>query len=90
MRIARRTLFVDMDELVKVFGLPEGVEILDIKKSQTYNEGFNFLLASAEEVYIGDLKVTTIEESNLNIRRIGLGSLRNARAELEAEKDRVK
>lgn len=89
MRIARRTLFVNMDELVKVLGLPEGVEILDVKNSQTYNEGFNFLLASAEVVYLGDLKVTTIEESNLNIRRIGLASLRNARARLESEKDRI-
>ncbi|MCR4362158.1 hypothetical protein NUG13_12535 [Bacillus subtilis] len=72
MKIARRDLFVGFEELEKLFGLPDGVEIEEIKKDKY---GWTIKLISAGEVLLGDTKVTIIQDREMHYRRIGLATL---------------
>jgi hypothetical protein len=56
MKIAKRTLKVTGEELAELFGLPEEVEVMAIRKSG--EDEFEFLLASAGEVFVGGKKIT--------------------------------
>lgn len=79
MKIAKRTLRVTNEELAKLFNLPEEVEVMAVRKSD--DKGFEFLLASAGEVFIGDTKIT-VERKNGELgegRRITLPTLLNAK-----------
>lgn len=83
MKIAKRTLFVDKEKLEDVLGLPEGVEILAVRPNTGLN-GWEFLIASAGEVSIGDTKITIYQEGDVNnYRRISLDTLANANSEVE-------
>ncbi|MEE5181001.1 hypothetical protein JDW21_18725 [Bacillus subtilis] len=72
MKIARRDLFVGFEELEKLLGLPDGVEIEEIKKD---SYGWTIKLISAGEVFLGDTKVTIIQDREMDYRRIGLATL---------------
>ncbi|AYP68214.1 hypothetical protein PQE75_gp082 [Bacillus phage vB_BcoS-136] len=78
MKIAKRTLFATNEKLAEVFGLPEGVEILAVRK--TYDEGFEFLIASAGEVELNGCKVTVESNSPVSmVRRLSLDTLQEIR-----------
>ncbi|MGD1416593.1 hypothetical protein [Bacillus stercoris] len=72
MKIARRDLSVGFEELEKLLGLPDGVEIEEIKKDR-YR--WTIKLISAGEVFLGDTKVTIIQDREMDYRRIGLATL---------------
>ena len=84
MKIAKRTLFVEKKKLEEFFGLPEGVEIMAVRPSSGFTNGWEFLIASAGEVEIGDTKITIIQEDDNSLyRRISLDTLASANREVE-------
>lgn len=75
MTLAKGKLFVSRAELEKLFGIPEEVEILAIK---TWQDGFEFLLASPEEEFTSNgTQVTVNSDGFSNLRRVSLESLKN-------------
>jgi len=74
MRIAKRPLYVSVEELRKLFGLPEEIEIISVSTDGTNVgiEGFTFVLASAEEVD----GITKVFDSESNVRRIRVSNIK--------------
>jgi hypothetical protein len=78
MKIAKRTLHVNKEELRKLFGLPEDIEIMAVRPSRGWNDeqSFEFLLVSAGEVVVNDYPITQVINSEFGLqRRIGLETL---------------
>jgi hypothetical protein len=79
MKIAKRTLFVGKSKLEQFLGLPEGVEIFGVRPSNNSSNGWEFLLASAGEVSIGDTKITIFQDDENNLyRKISLDTIQEA------------
>lgn len=74
--IAKRTLLVTKEQLAEVFNLPEGVEVLAVRANKGYEDGFEFLLASAGEVEVNGSKITIEQKDGHGVyRRISLNTL---------------
>lgn len=77
MSISKRKLIVYREELKDLFGLPEEIEILSVEETK---DGFEFLLASRDDVSVGDLKVTFKQDNqNYDYRRTTLRNINQAR-----------
>jgi hypothetical protein len=78
MKIARGKLHINAEKLREMLDLPNDVEVFDIKPS--LHGGYEVLLISAGEVFVGDLKVTheNISDSTL-MRRVSVDTLKEAR-----------
>jgi hypothetical protein len=71
--IAKRTLLVSKKELEAELGLPDEVEIIAVRPVSGLESGWEFLLASAEEVD----GITVYQDGNFGInRRISLQHLK--------------
>lgn len=79
MKIAKRTLSISRTELNELFGLPEEVEIIDIKRISWGR--YEFLLESAGEIFIEDTKITFAknEEDEFDGRRLTLDDIKKAK-----------
>ena len=85
MKIAKRTLFVDRNQLRKLLGLPEEIEIMGVRPGR-FGEGWELLLASAGEVSMGETKLTITSDYAVGeIRRISLDTLLNSNNEKEVD-----
>lgn len=79
--IAKRTLHVTREELSKLFELPEGVEVLAVRANKGYEDGFEFLLASAEEVCVNEVKITLKDFNPMSTRKLNLSTLLKCKAD---------
>ncbi len=79
MKIAKRTLFVGEKRLEELFGLPEGVEILAVRKA---HNGWEFLLASAGEMFADNgEQITVYQEDGKLYRKLSLSTLKSLQTE---------
>lgn len=84
MKLAKRTLFVDRANLQELLGLPDGVEIMGVRPS-SIEDGWEFLLASAGEVSVGETKVTAFVDGAGLQRRISLDTLQDAEGDIRRD-----
>lgn len=74
--LAKGKVFVSMEKLAEILSLPKGVEIIAVKPKGNAEEGFEFLVMSAEET------LCTKKNVGMNLlRRVGVETLERYKSE---------